>query len=92
MARYLVEIRHGDQHEACVKALYAITKYGSHFVTHAEFGCADGIHCGWLIADLDSRTEALQLVPPSLRPDARVVQLRKWSRDQIETLLKELND
>ncbi len=53
MPRYLIELSHGDEHAACVKALRAIEQFGSHFVTHADWGCQAGTHCGWLIADLE---------------------------------------
>jgi hypothetical protein len=90
MPRFLVEIHHSDDHDGCVRALDAIMKFGSHFVPRAEFGCSDGVHVGWMIVDVDSREEAHRLVPPQYRTDARVVQLRTWSRDEIEAMLKEL--
>ncbi len=90
MPRFLIEIRHSDEYEGCVKALDAIVNYGSHLVTNAEFGCEDGEHAGWLIVDLDTRGEALQMVPPQMRAGARIVQLRKWTRDEIEAMMKEL--
>ena len=90
MPRFLIEIPHGDEYAACVKALHALERCGSHFVTRAEFGCADGAHSGWLIVDLDSRAEALQIVPPEFRADARVIQLQRYTREEIETMIKEL--
>jgi len=90
MARYLIEIQHSDDHDGCVKALGALMDYGSHLVTHAEFGCEDGVHCGWLIVDVDNQDDAQQMVPPQYRADARVVRLRNWSLEQIKTMVKEL--
>jgi len=92
MPRYLIELTHGDEYVACVKALRAIERLGSHFVTHADWGCRDGTHAGWLIAELDSRDEALQMVPPELRHDARVVELNKFTREQIASLIVELKE
>jgi hypothetical protein len=88
--KFLIEFQHSNEYEGCVRALDAITKYGSHLMTNADWGCEDGVHTGWLIADLGSREEALQLVPPQYRADTRIVQLRKWSRDQIEEMMREL--
>ena len=90
MPRFLIEIRHSDEYEGCVKALDAIVNFGSHLVTNAEFGCEDGEHAGWLIVELDTRAEALQMIPPKLRDGARIVQLRKWTRAEIEAMMKEL--
>ena len=90
MSRYLIEFRHSSEYEGCVRALNAIIVHGSHIISEAEWGCEDGVHAGWLIAELDSREEAMQLVPPEYRSDTTIVLLRTWSRDEIETMMKEL--
>ena len=92
MPRYLIEIRHTDEHDGCVRALDAIVNHGSHLITAAEFGCEDGIHKGWLMVDVDTHEEAQRLVPPQYRNDADVVQLRKWTREQIREMRDELDD
>lgn len=92
MPRYLIELTHGDEYAACVKALAAIERSGSHFVTHAEWGCNDGAHACWLIAELDSRNDALQMVPVEFRQDARIVELNKFTREQIASMIVELNE
>jgi len=43
-----------------------------------------------LIVEVDTRAEALQMVPPRLRDGARIVQLKKWSREEIEAMTKQL--
>lgn len=90
MPRFLIETQHGDDYEGCVRSLDAITKYGSHLVTHTEFGCEDGVHTGWLIVEVDSHEEAMQLVPPNYRASARIVKLRLWTRDEIEEMVRGL--
>ena len=90
MPRFLIEFQHSSEYEGCVRALDAVMNYGSHIITNADWGCEDGVHCGWLIADLDSREEAMQLVPPQYRADTRVVLLRRWSLDEIETMMNQL--
>ena len=92
MSRFLIEIAHEDEHAACVKALHALETYGSHFVTHADFGCADGVHAGWLIADFDSRAEAKQIVPPEFRAEARIVELSQFTREKIAAMLEKLEN
>lgn len=90
MPRFLIEFRHSSEYEGCVRALDAIMEHGSHLITNADWGCDDGVHIGWLIAEMDSRQEALQLAPPQYRADTRVIKLRRWSRDEIEAMKKEL--
>ena len=90
MPRFLIEFQHSSEYEGCVRALDAIMQYGSHLMTNSDWGCEDGVHKGWLIAELDSREEALLMVPPQYRDDTEIIQLRKWSREEIEEMMKEL--
>ena len=92
MPRFLIVVSHENEHAACVKALSALEKYGSHFVTHAEFGCNDGAHAGWLMADMDSLAEAKQIVPPEFRADARIVQIKRYTREQIKSMVEKLEE
>ena len=92
MPRYLIELSHGDEYTACVKALRAIEKFGSHYMTRADWGCKDGIHSGWLIAELPSRDEAMLMVPPEFRQEARVVELNRFTKEEIASLITELEE
>lgn len=92
MPKYLVELSHGDEHDACVRALRALAESGSHFVTHADWGCKDGSHSGWLVADVGSRDEAMQIVPPEFRHEARIVELNRFTREQITAWMAELEE
>lgn len=91
MPRFLIEIKHDDDYEGCLRGLDAIVKHGAHLITKAEFGCGDGVHVGWLIVEVDGRDEARQLVPPQYRTGARIVELRQWTKRQIEDMVKELD-
>ena len=86
MPRYLIEVPHDPAHSTCQRAVWAITRCGSHFLTHAEWGCRDGAHAAWLILELPTRADALQLVPPAFRADARVVELVQMSPQELERL------
>jgi hypothetical protein len=86
---YLIEVRHESGGEACVRALHALDQSGSHFVTHADFGCADGAHCGWLTVEVESRKIAEQIVPPEFRSAVRIVELRKFTREEIHRMMKQ---
>jgi len=90
MPRYLIELKHDDEYENCVKALHAIESYGSHFFTNADWGCGDGVHRCWVIAELENRDEAMLMIHPEFRHDARIVQLNKFSREQIEKMIARL--
>ena len=90
MPSYLIEIPHEDEHAACVRALHAIEQYGSHFMTHAYWGCPSGVHSGQLVAELDCREDALRMVPPEFRRAARIIEVRRYTREGIRELLEGL--
>ena len=92
MPLFLIEIPHESEHAACVKALDAISQYGSHFITNASWGCPSGVHCGYLITELANREEAQRVVPPQFRHEARIVEVERYTRQKIETLLAELEE
>ncbi len=86
MARFLIEVPHEPEVQACVRAVEVFLRTGSHFLTHADWGCKDGVHRAWIIVELDSKSEALNIVPPDFRSQATVVQLNAFSMEQIEDL------
>lgn len=90
MPRFMIEISHDDEHAACSRALAAIERQGSHFVTKADWGCKAGVHAGWLIVEVDTADDARRLLPPEYREEARVVQLNSFTKDDINDLLSEL--
>lgn len=91
MPRYLIKVSHDAEHAACVRALDAIESYGSHLFTNADWGCRDGVHACWLVADLDDRNQAKLMIHPEFRDRARIVQLNKFSRDEIAEMVAELD-
>jgi hypothetical protein len=89
MARYLIEVPHEPGYVACGQALQVFLRTGSHFMTHADFGCADGEHKGWLTVEVETREEALRILPPELRAQARVVRLSNFSMTHFGEMLRE---
>jgi len=87
MARFLIEVPHEDQAKACLLAVKVLLSSGSHYLTNAEFGCLDGEHKAWIIVEVDSKEQALFILPPVYRSRARIVQLNKFSLQEIEELL-----
>jgi hypothetical protein len=88
MARFLIEVPHESEVVACARAVKVLLQSGSHFLTHADFGCRDGVHKAWIIVDLDSKDEARQIVPPAYRQQATVVQLGKFGLGELDELIK----
>jgi len=87
MARFLIEVPHEAQAKECLLAVKVLLSSGSHYLTHAEFGCLDGEHKAWIIVEVDSKEEAQFILPPAYRSRAKIVKLNKFSLQEIEELL-----
>ncbi|HWP81033.1 MAG TPA: hypothetical protein VNN76_00070 [Bacteroidota bacterium] len=79
MDRYLIVVPHTAQE--CTKALKQIEAIGS--ITRFDFGCKDGEHCGWVVIEAESKKEALLVVPPLERSNARVIKLVRFTPEDI---------
>ena len=88
MPRFLIEVPHEPDIQACARVIHTFLTSGSHFLTRADWGCEDGNHSAWMLVDVDSREDALAIVPPSLRPLARIIEMSRFTIDHIESILK----
>ena len=79
MPRYLIEVTHENRKDACDQAVRAFLATGSHFMTNADWGCGDDVHKAWFVADLESKEEALRILPPLFRQNAQVIALERFS-------------
>ena len=57
-------------------------------MTHADWGCKDGEHKSWITVEVDTREEALCIVPPPYRAAAKVVQLNAFTMEDIDDILR----
>lgn len=83
MNRFLIEVPHESTKEACERAIRVFLETGSHYMTHADWGCEDGEHKAWIIVDLDSKEEAMAILPPLFRHEAKITALRKFTQSDI---------
>ncbi len=89
MPRFLIEVPHESTKVACAQAIEVFLRSGSHFVTHAEWGCTDGEHKAWMMVDIDSREDARAILPPAFRPQAKIVELNAFTIEEIEEILNQ---
>jgi hypothetical protein len=87
MARFLIEVPHERGTLECARAVEVFLSTGSHYLTHADWGCKDGEHKSWMIVEVDSRDEARGILPPVYRSQAKVVQLNTFTFHDIEDIL-----
>ena len=81
MPRFLIEVPHEAQKDACTRAVNAFLKSGSHFMTNADWGCSDNEHSAWIIIEVDDKNEARNAIPQEFRADAKIVALEKFTLD-----------
>lgn len=86
MSRYLIEVEHKADKWSCDQAIEAFLNSGSHFLTHADWGCMDGEHKAWFFLDVGSKEEAKRIVPPAFRPSTKIIELTKFSINKIDEL------
>lgn len=72
----------------CARAIEVFLKSGSHYLTHADWGCKDGVHKSWMIVEVDSKEEARGIVPPAFREQSKVVALNTYTMKDIEDILR----
>ena len=88
MPRFLIEVPHEAEPIACARAAKLLLEIGSHFVSHADFGCMDGDHRAWIVVEGETKLEVRNMLPPVFRPLAHIVGLNKFSIQQMDDLIK----
>lgn len=89
MARFLIEVPHEEDPGECARAVQYFLRTGSHFMTHADWGCSDGVHKAYIIVDVDSREEARNLVPRVFHSQAKIIKLNKFTMEEIDEVLRQ---
>ena len=88
MTRFLLEVPHEAEEAACLRAIQTFLQTGSHFLANADWGCADGEHKAWLILEGENKEDVKFALPPSIRPQAKIVRLDKYSLKELEGSLR----
>jgi hypothetical protein len=79
MSRFLIEVPHEASTAACARAVRVFLDTGSHFLTHADWGCMDGVHKAWIIVDVEDKEQARTILPPAFRSQAEIVKLNEFT-------------
>ncbi len=88
MDRFLIEVPHEAEVLACANAVKILLETGSHFLSHADWGCLDGVHKGWVTVDSETKEQARQMLPPSYGDRAVIVKLNKFSLEEIDEIIQ----
>ncbi len=83
MSKFLIEVPHGSELNECIMAAKVFVHSGSHFLTHAEWGCLDGSHKAWIIVDVPTKEDARLIVPPIFRSIASITMLTQFTAQDL---------
>ncbi|MFN8009131.1 MAG: hypothetical protein U0V70_19305 [Terriglobia bacterium] len=87
-AKFIIEVPHEETTRACARAVEVFLTSGSHFLSHADWGCKDGVHKAWIVVEVESKDEARMILPPALRQQATITQLNCFTMQEIEEILR----
>lgn len=87
MPRFLIEVPHEAEPVACARAVKILFQSGSHYLTHADFGCRDGVHKGWIVIDAEDKTEARLILHPFYSRFATITELNKFTVEELDELI-----
>jgi hypothetical protein len=90
--KFLIEVPHEADTLECTRVVHVFLSTGSHFLTNAEWGCKSGVHSAGMLVDVESKAEAIAIVPPAFRAAARVVGLTHFTLAEIEPALRKLEE
>lgn len=83
MPRYLIQSPHTE--EECLRVLDWIAAQGAHHLANYDFGCMTDDHTGYVIVETPSEQDARYCVPPFTRNKARLVELHKFTAEEIKS-------
>jgi hypothetical protein len=92
MSQFLLEVPHEEDFESCNKAVRILLTTGSHFMTHAHFGCHDGVHKAWVIVDVETKDQARAIIPTDYRNQSLVVRLTQFSLTKLDKIVASHDD
>ena len=83
MSKFLIEVPHGADKKSCEQAIQIFLQTGSHFLTHADWGCLDGEHKAWIMVEVNNKEEARYILPSVFRSTAKITQLTTFTAKDI---------
>ena len=90
MPRYKIEHTHDPQPDGCARLLNSLLQADAHVLANAEFGSDNRVHTACMIVEADNDHYARLMVPPVIRDSALLVQLNKFTPEQIREMLEQI--
>ncbi len=83
MPRYIIESPHTK--DECLRALDEIVAKDPKLLDRFEFACMAGDHTGWAVIDAQNERQARDLVPNFLRNKSKVIEVNKFTPEQVRS-------
>lgn len=83
MARFMIESPHTE--EECLRALDEEMEKGKDILGKFDFGCKAGDHTAYALVDVNSKNDALNLIPTFLQNKVRIVEVGKITPEMIKS-------
>jgi hypothetical protein len=80
MDRFLVESPHDPAD--CRKVVKNV--YAQGYLYNCDWGCKGGVHKAWVTIEAESASQALWVVPPILRANAKATKVVKFEPEMVE--------
>jgi len=81
--RFLITSPHSA--EMCLAALDDLSAHAPNLLAKMDFGCKVGDHNGYAIVHAENADAARKMLPESLRAGAKIVELNKFTQEQIKS-------
>jgi hypothetical protein len=82
--KYFIELPHEEQD--CARSIQLMDISG--YIKMFQWGCNEGNHTAVAIIDADTEDEVRNILPPILRPNARIMKLNSFTREEIADIHK----
>lgn len=83
---FLVMVPHNDKE--CMAALDDMKAQGDAQLKNFYFGCASGDHTGYAILKGKDEGEIRDMLPASMKVNAKIIAVTQFTKEQIETMHK----
>jgi hypothetical protein len=82
MARYFISTKHTQ--EQCLQALDEELAKGPDILDKFVYGCKEGDHTGYAIVDVNSKSDALAMIPDFLQDSACIARVDRVTPSDIK--------
>lgn len=89
MQNFLIEIPHSANTFECKQVIKLFVESGSHLLANAQWGCKSGVHKSWYFGEFENKDEAMRTVPPFLRHTANVIEMTRFTKEDIQRFSEE---